>query len=164
MKPRESSIVNFWSDSGIGKLRQELTFRRSVINEVSIRWIRPSSILRKPIWFFVKRLRVRKSAHLSFKSLYQEVRRLLLRWKRTGFVFTEIEVRYPKFAWLSVVWANYHYWCTFIRRRYNLGENRFRSYDLVCNWCLRTINVSPQNQILYMRKSPASVWFYRSRG
>lgn len=148
MKPRESSIVNFWSDRGIGKLWQELTFHHSAISEVSIRWIRPSWIPFKPKYFFVRRLRVRKSAHLSPKSLYEEVRTLLLRWKRTGFVFTKIEVKYPKFASLSVVWANDHYWCTFIRLSYNLGENWFRSHDLVCNWCLCTLNVSPQNQIL----------------
>ena len=164
MIPRESSIVNFWSYRGIGKLRQELTLRHSVINEVSIRWIRLSWILLKPIFFFFKRLRVLKCAHLSSKSLYEEVRRLLLRWKRAGFVFTKIEVRYPKFASLSVVWANDHYWCTFIRRSYKLGENWFRSYDFVWNWCLCTINVSPQNQILYVRKSSASVCFNRSRG
>lgn len=139
------------------------TFRHSVISEVSIRCIRPSWILFKPKYFFVRRLRVHKST-LSSKPLYEEVRRLLLRWKRTGFVFTKIEVRYPKFASLRVVWTNDHYCCTFIRPSYNLGENWFRSHDLVCNWCLCTINVSPQNQILYMRKSPASVWFYRSRG
>lgn len=149
MKPRESSIVNFWSDRGIGKLWQELTFRHSVISEVSIRCIRSSWILFKPKYFFVRRLRVRKSTHLSSKPLYEEVRRLLLRWKRTGFVFTKIQVRYPKFASLRVVWANDHYCCTFIRPSYNLGENWFRSHDLVCNWCLCTINIAAKSNSLH---------------